>query len=93
MDRSYWEAQREDKGYNHMQETQAGSWGGKKDRWGGRQGAEQVSREDRQAGKTGRQAADIPDHERVPQAEGSSTLSGYEVVRSVVALEQENGAQ
>lgn len=46
-----------------MQETQAG----KTDRWGGRQGAEQVSREDRQAG---RQAADIPDHERVPRLRG-----------------------
>lgn len=69
--------QTEDKGYNHMQETQAGSGDGKTDRWGGRQGAEQVSREDRQAS---RQAAEIPEHERVPQAEGPSTLSGYEVV-------------
>lgn len=69
--------QTEDKSDSYMQETQAGSGDGKTERWGGRQEAEQVSKEGRQAGG---QAADIPDHERVPQAEGPGTLSGYEVV-------------
>lgn len=45
----------------------------RQDGWGGRWGAEQVSRE-------GRQAADTPDHGRAPQAKGPGTLSGYEVV-------------
>lgn len=44
------------KGYSYMQETQAGSANGKTDRWGVRQGAEQVSKAGRQAGRpAGRQ--------------------------------------